>query len=298
MKFILNEYHRNLSDKELLADLVATAAKLQKKTVSCEEYSKYGKYHHATITRRFGSWLNALEKAGLKSYLELNNWCTSLNEFVEDVKNVAQRLNKKTLTTGEYKQFGKYHYLYPFKRHEKKWNDVLKLANLEPTQFRLGCGKEISNEELFDDIAQVWIKLGKQPTITDIKRGYFRFSQNTFCRRFGGWRNTLIAFMNYINSDSTNTSCNEIEKRTEREISVENKTIRHKGKREPSLRMRYLVLQRDHFKCCICGRSPSTDPSVVLVVDHKHPWAKGGETTCDNLQTLCKECNLGKSDLL
>ena len=51
------------------------------------------------------------------------------------------------------------------------------------------------------------------------------------------------------------------------------------------------------FTCKICGASPAKDPNVELHVDHIKPWAKGGETVLDNLQTLCSKCNLGKSDL-
>ena len=70
----------------------------------------------------------------------------------------------------------------------------------------------------------------------------------------------------------------------------------HKTKREISVRLRYKVLKRDNFKCCACGASPAKDPSVELHIDHIVPWSKGGETTIDNLQTLCSRCNLGKSD--
>ncbi|RKX24889.1 MAG: hypothetical protein DRP45_07160 [Candidatus Zixiibacteriota bacterium] len=34
-----------------------------------------------------------------------------------------------------------------------------------------------------------------------------------------------------------------------------------------------------------------------MEVDHKIPWSKGGETIEENLQTLCSECNQGKSNL-
>lgn len=61
-------------------------------------------------------------------------------------------------------------------------------------------------------------------------------------------------------------------------------------------KLRYQVLKRDHFKCCACGASPAKDPSVELHIDHIIPWSKGGETTIENLQTLCSRCNLGKSD--
>ena len=56
-------------------------------------------------------------------------------------------------------------------------------------------------------------------------------------------------------------------------------------------------MRRDNFKCRITGRSPATDPSVILEVDHVVPWDKGGETEFDNLQTLAKDINIGKSNL-
>lgn len=65
-----------------------------------------------------------------------------------------------------------------------------------------------------------------------------------------------------------------------------------------SNKLRYQVLKRDKFKCCACGASPAKDSSVELHIDHIVPWSKGGETTMENLQTLCSKCNLGKSDLL
>lgn len=72
----------------------------------------------------------------------------------------------------------------------------------------------------------------------------------------------------------------------------------HKTKRNIGLQLRFKVFKRDNYKCCICGASPAKDPSVELHVDHIVPWSKGGETTIDNLQTLCSRCNLGKSDSL
>lgn len=61
-------------------------------------------------------------------------------------------------------------------------------------------------------------------------------------------------------------------------------------------KLRYQVLKRDSFKCCFCGASPAKDTSVELHIDHVVPWSKGGETTLENLQTLCSRCNLGKGD--
>jgi hypothetical protein len=59
--------------------------------------------------------------------------------------------------------------------------------------------------------------------------------------------------------------------------------------------VRTLVLDRDSHTCQRCGR---TAPEVKLEVDHIVPVAEGGTDALDNLQTLCRECNGGKSDLL
>ena len=83
--------------------------------------------------------------------------------------------------------------------------------------------------------------------------------------------------------------------------TTEKKTINeyiHKTKREIPLGLRYKIMKRDDFKCCICGSSPAKDPSIELHIDHIIPWSKGGETVENNLQTLCSKCNLGKSNKL
>ena len=78
---------------------------------------------------------------------------------------------------------------------------------------------------------------------------------------------------------------------------VRNKKLSaNKTNRRISDKLRYQVLKRDNFKCCACGASPAKNASVELHVDHVVPWSKGGETTLDNLQTLCAKCNLGKGD--
>jgi HNH endonuclease len=55
-------------------------------------------------------------------------------------------------------------------------------------------------------------------------------------------------------------------------------------------RMKQAVYERDGYRCTRCG---SRDD---LAVDHVHPHSKGGTATLANLQTLCKPCNLAKSD--
>ena len=54
------------------------------------------------------------------------------------------------------------------------------------------------------------------------------------------------------------------------------------------------ILERDGYKCVICGRGP--EDGVELVVDHIKPKDKGGSSDISNGQTLCMEHNLLKKN--
>jgi hypothetical protein len=65
-----------------------------------------------------------------------------------------------------------------------------------------------------------------------------------------------------------------------------------------SIALRFKILSRDKFSCKYCGRSPKTDDSVVLHIDHILPLSKGGTWDESNLLTACRECNIGKNDAI
>lgn len=192
---------------------------------------------------------------------------------------------------------------YPLKNNLifETWDVALKLAGLASTSYKV-----ILDEELFSEIERLWIKEGQQPTATDIKNGKSKYSLNTFSRRFGGWRKALEAFVAYVNATENDSDDSEYQANTtsSNEPCIDEKGINEFSKnkkrtpRDINLRLRFKVLSRDCFKCCICGASPAKDPSVELHVDHIIPWSKGGETELENLQTLCSKCNLGKSNLM
>lgn len=299
MEFKLNEYHRNVSDEEFIADMIRVANELNQNCLTGNQYQEKGKYHRSSIARRFNGWNNALTKAGLnihKAYNKnVNNIDVSNDELLDDIRFVAKQLNKNTLTTSEYAEYGKHGRNYICYRF-KTWENALKLAGLNETGFH----HKVEKIDLLNDIERVWIKLGRQPTTTDIKNGASKYSLNSYSRHFGSWRKALEAFVEYINDDTVETADNA-DNETEEKIIVTKaipKTVdTHKTKRDINLRLRFKVMQRDNFKCCMCGASPATDPNVILHIDHIKPWSKGGETVIENLQTLCSKCNLGKSDL-
>lgn len=96
MKFELNEYDRNVSDIELIADVQAAAKKMGKSTLTAKEYSEQGNYHSSTLTRRYGSWNKVLRIAGMK--VNLNRNFTD-EEMFEEIERVWILLGRQPTTT-------------------------------------------------------------------------------------------------------------------------------------------------------------------------------------------------------
>ncbi|MCD4713810.1 MAG: HNH endonuclease [Clostridiales bacterium] len=82
------------------------------------------------------------------------------------------------------------------------------------------------------------------------------------------------------------------------DTNIDKRQNDHRTSRNPSMKLRFEILKRDNFKCCVCGASPAKNPMVELHVDHIIPWSRGGETIEENLQTLCSLCNYGKSNMI
>ena len=59
-----------------------------------------------------------------------------------------------------------------------------------------------------------------------------------------------------------------------------------------SPKMRFEILERDGFRCQLCGATAKHRSR--LEIDHKIPKNRGGSDEPDNLWTLCISCNRGK----
>lgn len=70
------------------------------------------------------------------------------------------------------------------------------------------------------------------------------------------------------------------------------KKSKKKERGRMTLRLRFEVMKRDKFRCSICGARAG---DIELEIDHIIPVSKGGKTEINNLQTLCFDCNRGKS---
>jgi len=290
MKFELEPYHRNISPNEIRDDIRQVADKLNKTAITQEDYRRHGKFSPDVARRRFGSWFKALAEAGLG---KTRNLAISAEECVSDLKEVAKRLGKDAVTVDEYEENGKYT-VTPFVRHFGSWFKALAVAGLKRTRTL-----HVSDEAYFENLEEMWVALGRQPHYAEVQKPFSRYCAGAYERRFGSWRKALEAFVLYVNEGSTKDSLTTPEQTlTFAAPSVDGDgSSRRKAPRAISWRLRFLVMRRDDFKCRACGRSPALQPGLILHVDHVKAWIKGGGTIMENLQTLCEQCNIGKSDL-
>lgn len=217
----------------------------------------------------------------MKIKLKHRNYATPVEELLRELKRVAKIYKRKTISISEYNRFGKYSVEIYFRRLGG-WIKSLEMAGLSSPYER-----NASNEKILKNLRQVFIKLGRQPASSDMKKPLSQYSADVYYGRFGSWRNTLNVFEEYINLAKGNRR-SEIEK-----LMKQHRKFR---RRAPTVKMRLDVLERDRFRCKYCGRSPATHPNIWLEIDHDKPYSKNGETEFSNLQTLCNECNSAKGN--
>lgn len=112
---------------------------------------------------------------------------TSDEEFLIDIKRVAEQLGQVTLTMDEYKGSGKFHPSTIRNRFDG-WSKACELAGLDimPSQI-----KSVDSQEMIDDLKRVALQLGKDTVSGDEYKVHGKFSPSTLIRRFGGWQIAL-----------------------------------------------------------------------------------------------------------
>ena len=199
-------------------------------------------------------------------------------ELIADLQRIARQVGTSHVAQNAYRRLGTYSSTV-MKTRFGSWNKALEAATLPPSHRR-----DLSIEELFANVIAVWTTLGRQPRKRDMIKPVSKFTPDPYVKRFGGWLAAMRAFVEYASKETDSAP-----------LMMPTRAVR--GPRDPSLRLRFRVLLRDNFRCQRCGRSPATHAGVSLQVDHVRSWEKGGPTTYENLQALCADCNLGKSNL-
>jgi hypothetical protein len=216
----------------------------------------------------------------------------SERKLLEDLIRVSRKLEKKHISKREYNIHGKYSDSM-VKRRLGSWNRAVIIAGLKVYE-----GKNIPEKLLIINLESVWRKLGRMPVKRDMVKPLSAFCESAYSNFYGSWQKTLTAFSGFLNNRGKYLMKMDKETRALRDNLAAIPTGKKKRTgRTISYRLRYMVLKRDRHMCRSCGSSPADDKRVTLEIDHIIPWSKGGDSSINNLQTLCRKCNLGKGNL-
>lgn len=138
-----------------------------------------------------------------------------------------------------------------------------------------------------------------------------------YCKKHQAKYRTKGKTLNIVDMKSTcpDCGCNHMAKRKVARCAVCAKRTanrshkKHKKKRRAIMRgAKYGIafadkdiFKRDKWKCKLCGcnvQKKDIYANNAAEIDHVIPLSKGGPHTPGNVQTLCRECNLKKSDKL
>lgn len=176
-------------------------------------------------------------------------------------------------------------------RHFRSWRRAV--LNLKQTLAKQGItlkprrAKFFSDMQLFEEMERIWKELGHRPSKVEWNSRNPRISFQTYCRYFEGWQNACLKFIEYKMEQPVQLGG---QREDNRDISQKIATRRTTAemKRDVPLRLRLDVLQRDLFRCVLCGRSPATNVGTKLHLDHLAPFSKGGKTIKDNLRNVVR----------
>lgn len=291
------------TESEALTEILAADKSVNKEYLSRPDFDKVARVTSGTLIRKFGSWQELLEKAGIGNKYQgptvtnklrkFDNRYLTNDEIISEMQRISALLNKKIVTRTDIRNNSQ---VISDSIIVNRFGSLQKGLEIAGLTISYHYHERIEDQKYLENILSVWTFYGRQPTANEMNISPSEISKNAYTNRFGTWRKALETFIDFVNADNKKESEEE-----KKEISapVEKITV---AKRKPqdnrsiSLGLRYKVLSSANFKCSRCGNSPAIDHKCRLHVDHILPYSKGGKTILENLQVLCEACNLGKGN--
>lgn len=285
-----------------------------------KEFNRFSRVHSATVAKEFGSWANAMRSAGFEYSRSHDKRVEPLSEplqitadqLLSELRTIAKKHDGIVFLYDDYRKLGGKRARGTFCKYLGGWRQAVTSIGLKDGFSRKRPYlRTYTDEDYFLEMQRLWESLGRQPAAREMRQNG-QISPQSFQQRFGSWMKAVYAFCEDRNGPEAygnvdlDPQLEQIEQRrvTESLASIgiskgksNSLSAKRRTPRKPSVRLRFQVLQRDNFTCRACGRSPATEIGVILEVDHVFAWSRGGETILTNLQTLCDQCNSGKSNL-
>jgi 5-methylcytosine-specific restriction endonuclease McrA len=319
------------SKDAIVEDLQRVSDLTQDEPFTIDVYLRNDRYSASHVKRQFGGWREALDQAGLsdryvgpaiteRMKAQVGRAMTD-SEILDRIRNAAAQLGKASLSGADIEANSEVTQSQMYRRFGNV-SAALKRAGVE----QVNHGRRYTEDDIFENLLNVWTHYGRLPTALEMDRSPSTVGKNAYLHRYDGWRKALKAFVERAKSETDDNSSLDSEQQpsmpakrigptaspttnaigrphpgsqTHARSRVPRRAptnVQPEDRRDPSIGLRFKVLQRDRFKCVLCGDHPARNPECVLHVDHLIPWSKGGKTREDNLRTLCATCNVGRGN--
>lgn len=291
----LGEY----TDEAICIEIQRVAALAPEPILTKRIFDSHSRVSASTVCHRFGSWKGALDRAELAhrysgqpaSEKMINQHARSMSDddVVAEIQRVARHLGQLTFSYREFNNASHISYSAVLKRFGS-WRSAIERSGLSVSIH----GRRYSDEECFENLLSMWTHLGRPPLYREMNITPSTVGGKAYVKRWGKWNKALMAFVDCANNREDDGAiptsiAGPVVSRSESAVRVP-----EAERRDIRLGLRYQVLQRDGFRCVVCGNSPALTPGVQLHVDHIVPFSRGGRTVSENLRSTCSRCNIGK----
>ncbi|MHB9288155.1 homing endonuclease associated repeat-containing protein [Halobacteriales archaeon Cl-PHB] len=171
-----------VSDDDLLDELRSLAEELGEPPTS-RDVREQGTHSLGTYRRRFGSWNQALEAAGLEPH---RNTGIDDEDIVDEIQRLTDELDRRP-TVSDMLDVGKYSQTAVTNRFGN-WNEALEVAGFEPRD----SPTNVSEAELLEEVQRLADELGRPPRVADVReQGTYRYE--AYLEEFDSWDVVLDA---------------------------------------------------------------------------------------------------------
>lgn len=176
--------------EDLIADL-QELARILGKTPTSNDINKYRKETgkcagHATYCDYFGSWVAALEAAGLQT--ETLYYRITSDELCERMREFAKELGRPPLRREVDENRKKMPCSQTYIARFGSWRGSLEAAGLTMDRSNR---RDMSDEELIDMLCSFAEELGRKPTVRDLESCAWMPCYATIANHFGTWNKAL-----------------------------------------------------------------------------------------------------------
>jgi len=272
---------QNISDSELL-DTIREVADTVGGRPTTAHLQKHSKRCPSLYRDRFGSWKDALERAGFEpEYKGKSHHHTIPREqLLDEIHRLAGKLGRAPIQSDMVKQ-GKYS-IRPYERAFGSWAAAKEKAGFEPGNSWAVNRDQPSRGDLLQSIQDLADELGRPPMQSDMKKDG-PYSMVPFCRVFGSWSNAKQA------------AGFEPLRRGEHHPQWSGGHDAYERYGGDWQKQRRKARERDNYECIDCGMDEEDHKerfNKELEVHHLNAPENRDDGHClDNLVTLCTICH-------